>query len=717
VNFDRIEPILQSLDDDWFYATRRGRIAWHGFALIVLGALVYVRAVLRNGLFWQDQSTLNSLESVFSLTHLWTVAPDGLYRPLSMAILWVEGRGFGNLAVPYHCVSFIAHAASSVLLWLVLRRLAIPGAWLAAALFALHPVQVESIAWIVQQPHVIGAFIYLLALWLGLRSFRVHPPLPEDLEGTEPEDAPSAVGYAAALVACVAAVLSDPLGLSLPLVLAVLVWWKRRLLPRAEQVRLAGFFGIALIGIAAGIFLRWPGAAFLDVAPTLSFAQRVLVAGRAIVIYAISPLRLYSSQFIHSRWYPAWDAWNAWPILLVAAMGIVAWAGRGRWGLVPIVCPLLFLLLLLPGLGTSLSEVAPVTYIADHENYLAIAVPLTLASAGLFAVAARLSSSMNLRTARAIVGIIAIALLGVFAAIQSLTYRDTDAAFKAALSHDPDNSVARGQYAILLLQEDPTRSLNVLSEAGPTVTTDLALLNAQARVCLALGDNNGAISNYRLAQRLAPEHPAVRLGLADSYDAAGVQAIAEGRREDAVENYNNALAVYDAARQLNFREDLIDDGIGEVLLHEGRLAESIDQFDAALTSNPACVPARVHKALALFDSGMQGDADGMGAAMSELREALRVDPADPEAFCAAGDMQFRLKNVGGAEKDYRAAIHYQPGSARAWTGLGFSQSMQGRFQEAVRSFERALTLRANAPDAVRGKQMAQAQLSMGNQKS
>jgi tetratricopeptide (TPR) repeat protein len=232
-----------------------------------------------------------------------------------------------------------------------------------------------------------------------------------------------------------------------------------------------------------------------------------------------------------------------------------------------------------------------------------------------------------------------------------------------------------------------------------------------------MGRDEEAISNYLLAQRLAPDNRLIALELGEAYDAAGTALMADGRENEAFENYNNALAAYDAARQLNATNEAVFDGVGRVMLHEGRLTESIDQFDAAIGLNSAFVPARVHKAQAMFNAGLAGDKDQLNLAMPELREALSMDPSNSEAFCAVADMQFRMKNYTAAENGYRSAIRLNPGSAQAWTELGFAQSAQSRFQEALRSFEHALVLQADAPDALRGKHLAQAQLASGNQKS
>lgn len=716
-NAERFEPVLRLLDGAPFHRSRLWRLVVAAAGIVAITIAVYAFSVVVNGLFWQDRSTLNAVASLFTLSHLWT-HPSGAYQPLTLTLLWVQRRGFGQIAMPYHCVAVLIHAANCLLLWWILRRLNVPGAWLAAALFAAHPVQVQSVAWIPQQPLLVCTFCYLLSVWLYLRWSQIKPPLPEKLAGLEPAgDPPSRVGYVMALFACIAAELSDPLGLSLPVVLLLLVWLKRGPLSRSEAIRLSPFFAVALIGFAANFLLHRSFPDPLGPAPQLSVLQRVMIGARATGFYLIDLLRLYPAGLIHPRWDLAQMTWTAVSIVLIVSLGLTAWIGRRLWGGAPLVGLLLFIVLLLPNMLVILSQPAPAIYVADPQQYLACAVPLAFVAAGLMGLAGWLSALMPLRASRAAVGIISIGLFAAFAFAQSLTYHDAESGFRAALSHDPSNTLTRAQYALLLSDQDPRHALRVLDDAGPAATADLALLDARARVYAELGRDDEAIRSYLLIQRLVPEDPAIPLRLAQAYDDAGVAAMAQGRRDDAFEYYDDALAACEAARQLGPNDPLIDDRIGAVMLHEGRIAESIVRFDAALARDPACVAARVHKAQALFDAGIQGDADQVAAASAELKEAFRIDPTNAEAFCAAATMQFRARNFAAAEIEYRSAIQLSPGSAEAWTDLGFALSAQHRFLEAIRSFERALSLRSDAPDALRGKRLAESRLAMGNPKS
>jgi tetratricopeptide (TPR) repeat protein len=715
VNIEQAEPVLRLLDDLPFRRPRPLTLRWGAIGLIVLAAGVYFRAVLVNDFFWQDQAMLNGVASWFGLTHVWTRAA-GAYRPVALSLLWIEHRGFGSAPMLYHLVGVAIHAANCVLLWFVLRRLDVRGAWLAAAMFAVLPVQVQSVAWISQQPHLVCTLFYLIAVLAYLRWLQI-PPRKSEATGDGPQEPPSRVNYFLAFVAGAVAALSDPAGLSLPLVLVLLVWWKRATLLASQWLQLAPFVGIALIVALLSIVLHHTSPALAGVAPAISVVPRIVFAGRAVVFQAINTFRLYPPQLIHSPWTLAFDLWGELLTFLILGLGLVAWMGRRRWGTGPVVCLLVYLALPLPGLIIMLSQTAPMIYVADHQQYLASAAVLAAAGVALMWVAARLEPSLTLRGARAAVGVAAIGLLTAFAIAQSVAYRDTDSAFKAAVAHDPANAIVRAQYAMYLSADQPDRALKVLDAAGSSDASNLMLLDARARVLLSLGRCDEAISSYLVAERLAPDHRDVRLGLAAAYDAAGAQAMADGRHEDAVQNYNSALATYALARDLTPDDAAVCDGIGCVLLHERRFTDSVDQFDTALALDSAFVVAHVHKSQALFQAALQGDAGNVSLANAELREALRIEPTNVEALCASASMQFQLRNFGAAEQYYRSAIQVDPDSAQTWTELGFVLSAESHFQEAMRSFERALMLRSDAPDALRGKRLAQARLATENQKS
>ncbi|HZL99467.1 MAG TPA: O-GlcNAc transferase, partial [Planctomycetota bacterium] len=185
-----------------------------GLALFLLTLAAYAPAA-RCGYVFDDDVFLTDnplIHAADGLRGFWFSTAPSDYFPLTSTTLWLEWRLWGADPAGYHVVNVLLHAAGSVLLWRVLLRLRVPGAWIGAALFALHPVCVQSVAWITQRKNTLPLALSLLSLLAWLRS----------------EDAPPGrrrpAAYAASLLAFLLALLSKTSVVTLPLVLLAGAW-------------------------------------------------------------------------------------------------------------------------------------------------------------------------------------------------------------------------------------------------------------------------------------------------------------------------------------------------------------------------------------------------------------------------------------------------------------------------------------------------------------
>src|SRR4051794_13013110 len=153
-----------------------------GFAIALLTIIAYLPA-LRAGYVWDDADhvTQAPIQRTASALHwLWTkpgTTPQ--YYPLTHTTFWIEYHLWGTRPAGYHAVNIVLHTASALVLWQLLRRLNVPAAWLAAAIFAVHPVHVESVAWVTERKNTLSGFFYLLAAWVGFRAWRLDSPAPD----------------------------------------------------------------------------------------------------------------------------------------------------------------------------------------------------------------------------------------------------------------------------------------------------------------------------------------------------------------------------------------------------------------------------------------------------------------------------------------------------------------------------------------------------------
>src|SRR5579863_1942336 len=280
-----------------------------GFTGIIVSALLAYWPALRGGLLWDDSSHLTrpELQSFHGLWRIWfELGATQQYYPLLHSAFWLEHRFWGDAALGYHLTNVALHAASACLVVAIMRRLSLPGAWLAGFVFALHPVCVEAAAWISEQKSTLSGVFCLAALLTYLR-----------FDQTRRKPA-----YVLATGLFVLALLSKTVTATLPAVLLVVFWWQRgRLAWRRDVLPLLPWLAL---GTFAGLSTAWiertligaRGAAFM-----LTPALRVLIAGRAIFFYAGKLIWPADLTFSYARWEPDPALWWQW-LFPAGALGL-----------------------------------------------------------------------------------------------------------------------------------------------------------------------------------------------------------------------------------------------------------------------------------------------------------------------------------------------------------------------------------------------------------
>lgn len=430
-----------------------GRVdgTWDRFApgalLLALTVLVYLPS-LRATYVWDDDDYLinnPTLREFRGLVRIWTeprASPQ--YYPLVFSTFWVEYHLWGLWYPGYHAVNALLHALNALLLWRLLRRMEVPGAWLAAAVFAVHPVHVESVAWITERKNVLSAAFYFAALLTYLR----FAPLVES--GMAARGARR--WYALALVLYVAALGSKTVTCSLPVALLLLYWWKRGGLEWRDVRPLVPFFAVGLyLGLQTAwlekyhvgtIWLRW------DISPL----GRCLIAGRALWFYAGKLAWPSPLIFIYPRWQIDTGAWWQYVYPLAALVTLLAlWMARHRIGRGPFASVAFFALTLFPALG--FIDTAPMRYsfVADHFQYLA-SVGLIALFAALGAIAARRLRAGR-RWPRTLVNGALLLVLGTLTARQCVAYGSRWTLWTDTLAKDPSCWMARNNLGMLLIEQ------------------------------------------------------------------------------------------------------------------------------------------------------------------------------------------------------------------------------------------------------------------------
>lgn len=707
-----IEPVLYLPDDTPFFAEpgdvgHAVRLVWRALGLLALCLLAYIPALIWGGLVWQDEIRVTQnmfLWSWSGLAGMWAHATVGRYQPLAQTILWAEHHWFRTGPRGYHVVSVVFHAVDAGLLWMVLRRLGVRGAWLGAALFAVHPVEVQSVAWISQQSHLVGAGFFLGSVWAFLRLSRVFPP-PLEQDGQQIEadayDWDELLGYepvkrlyAASIGLALAAVLSDPLAVSLPLVLLLLVWWKRGRLTWVDWARLAPFFVIAIAGAATiwAIVSRSPAVDIGMVGPPLAIVQRLGVCCHAIWAYAANVVWPYPLLFIYNRWNAMDNSQIAFAAALIAviaaACALRKWIGRG-----PFVAILLFIVLLFPALGAVLASSAPPIYLADHWEYLAAAVPIAAVAWALVEGVSRFSSATLVRSLRVAAAVACISGLGFLSLIQTRSYEDEESAWRQAIDHDPASSLAVSGYTRLLLQQGRAHdALMLVQDAEQSGASDVSLRLSQAQVYLAEERYGDAIRCFIDAHKICPDDPQISLGLADAYARNGQP--------------DQAMRTYDQVLKLHPNDAVAQFDVGRLLEARGKLDEAIERYKLATKANPRFLLPKlnlVHCYELRGEHAKSADAAraDFASSLEQLNEVIAQDPRNFTAIFDAGTILFGMRDFPHAEQIFQVAVTINPKSAEAWDRLGITRAAQGRqrLSEAVFDFDRAVRLKADYTEA------------------
>jgi hypothetical protein len=397
-----------------------------GIVLIIVLALIVYWPSLRGGFLLDDEDLLQRCGSA-GLLKIWasTVLPD--YWPMTQSMLCIEYRAWGNSTLGYHLINLLLHLGATFLLWRLLRMLAIPGAFIAALLFAVHPVNVESVAWIAQRKNTLAMVFFLLSAYLFLRS----------------EEQPSKkFPYAMSLGCFVLAMLSKISVAILPPVLLLLVWWRRGLTKR-DVIRVAAFFAVA--ALLAMVNIWFMAHANTEGIRAASWMQRLLGAGAVIWFYLYKAVAPFDLAFIYPKWQidPAKWMWSVPLIASVVVTAILFWKKRGGVGRALFVAWMFFCVALLPVMGLSDTGFMKFSLVADHYQHIAIIAVVALVGAGLSQI-----GNYKLQTG---VGAVVAVGLTILAMQQAALYRDSITLYRAAVAKNPTSWILHGNLADDLL--------------------------------------------------------------------------------------------------------------------------------------------------------------------------------------------------------------------------------------------------------------------------
>ena len=644
---------------------------WAIAAIVFVAVLAAYQPVWNAGFIWNDDSHVTANPGVvgpLSVADIWT-GPAASHAPLTTTTFWVLHALWGLDPLAYHLANLLLHAASAVLLWLVLRRLRVPGALFGALLWALHPVQVQSVAWISELKNPLSAAFYLLSLWCFLGWLEA---------GTTFGRRRQVAGYSVSLLCAVLAALSNLSTVILPAVLGLCWWgtsqdWSRgdsadgrpnRGLAESSAGFPAGITGnretqpwcwsglvwlapFLAVSIAAVGWILWgqpsragvPAPDWIQIAP-----DRLIVAGKAVWFYLGKLVWPTPLIFVYPRWEPVASEWTEYlPGLAALAAWLVLWWYRRRWRAV-FFAVTGFGISLLPVLGFVKLDFQRYSFVGDHFQYLASMGILALIGAGLATALARLRiGGAKLPPALAAELLFG---LGALTWLHAQTCANDGILWRTTIEEDARSWIAHTNLGARLMRD---------------------------------GNNTGAIAHLQRALQLKPDFDQAQTNL-------GLALFKSGRPAEAIPYYRQALKVKpDDAETLG--------NLGDALAKLQHSPEAISCYELALLVRPAAPIVQNNIAALLMQSNRVDEA------VPHLEEAVRLKPGYADAENNLGNALIELGRMDDGLRHLKAAIKARPEFPDALFNLGVALIAQGQPAEGIKHLQQAVQLNPDDRDA------------------
>ena len=585
--------------------------------LLSLAVLAAYYPALHGQFLWDDstwltdRSSLQLLNGGRGLWRMWSeIGALQQYFPVTGTSFWIDHRLWGSHPLPYHVENVLLHAGTALLFGWFLARLKAPGAWLASALFALHPVMVESVAWLTERKNTLSGLLFMAALLCYARAVswwdQGAPPMRR-------------VSYALGLLCFALALLAKSSVVVLPVALLLIAWWRKGSMRwRTDILPLLPFFAMAL---AAGLLSMWLEKHRVGAEGPrwdLTLWQRVLLAGRVPWFYAAKLLWPAGLCAVYPKWNLSDAVWLQ--ELYLAGSVIVAsllWCFRSSIGRGPFVAVAFFLTALFPVMGFFNVYGMLHSFVADRWVYLPSLGVIALASAGIALVFRRWRPCFIFFTALC-------AFAGWLTWNGAARFKDETTLWRATLAANSRAWLAHYNLALQLSRSDRLdEALQSYQRAREINPDNSDILTDMGCLLRARGSEKEGRALLEKAVAVQPDDPAARNNLALALMDSGELTAAIEQLERAVHLDPESFQAWS--------------NLGNAQLRSNHTAEAVNCYERALRLEPDSSDVRTNYGAALAQEGH------LEEALHQLKKALKLRPRDKDVI---NNLQYVLRKLG-----------------------------------------------------------------------
>jgi protein O-mannosyl-transferase len=583
------------------------RSDWFFCLILAVVTIMAYHPAWHGQLLWDDDECVTppELRSVDGLRRIWFLPrATGQYYPFLYTSYWVQQRLWGDSTTGYHLINLLLHIGCVVLVLKILRFLRIPGAELAAIIFALHPVNVETVAWISERKNTLSGLF-------GLAATLSYLKFDENRSGRE-RDGPQGRGYsnyALAIGLFVLGLLSKTAIVTLPLAWVAILWWKRGAISlRRDVVPVVPFVFLSAVAGLVTSWFEYGNMGYRSRILDLSFVDRCLVAGRAFWFQLGKLLWPANLMFVYPRWDINPSLW--WQYLFplgVLVLLLLLWNLR-RWSRAPLAGVLVYILLLLPSLGFLNIYFFLYSFVADHWQYLACLGIITPCASGIVLLAERLK-----RWRAWLEPGVTLVLAGVLFVLtwqQSRMYTDVETLYRTTIARNPACWMAQVNLGNILYKVNRIPEAMDLFKQASRIKPAVAHYSL-GNALIGKGRTSEAIEEYRQALRINPDY-------AEAFNNLGSALLLAGRTSEAINQFEQALRINPVSGETH-------NNLGNALVQTDRSSEAIDHYKKALRITPTSASSHNNLGAALAQMGR------IPEAIEEVKTALRISPGDVDA--------------------------------------------------------------------------------------